>query len=101
MFLLHGIVFTYEAVRVWEAKLTPSLIDNRHHCRGGSSRVRRSCYVDESYLKVHGRWNYLDRVIDRVAALMDVMLSEIRGIAAAEKFIRSAKAMTSVTPARG
>jgi len=28
MFLLRGIEFTYEAVRDWEAKLTPSLIDN-------------------------------------------------------------------------
>ena len=39
MFLLRGIEFTYEAVRDWEAKLTPSLIDNlRRHSR----------YVDES-----------------------------------------------------
>src|ERR1700729_4155677 len=28
MFLLRGIEFTYEAVRDWEAKLTPLLIDN-------------------------------------------------------------------------
>src|SRR5258708_29554290 len=28
MFLLRGIVFSYEAVRDWEAKLTPALAEN-------------------------------------------------------------------------
>ena len=40
MFLLGGIEFTYEAVRDWEAKLTPLLIDNLRRRRGGGSRVR-------------------------------------------------------------
>ena len=35
MFLLRGIEFTYEAVRDWEAKLTPLLIDNLRRRRGG------------------------------------------------------------------
>jgi len=100
MFLVRGIEFTYEAVRDWQAKLAPSLIDNLRRRRGGGSRVRRSWYVDETYIKVHGRWCYLYRAIDRTGALVDVMLSEIRDIAAAEKFFRCAKAVTSVTPAR-
>ena len=37
MFLLRGIEFTYEAVRDWEAKLTPLLIDNLRRRRGGGS----------------------------------------------------------------
>src|ERR1700683_372078 len=55
MFLLRGIEFTYEAVRDWEAKLTPLLIDNLRRRRGGGSRVRHSWYVDETYIKVSGR----------------------------------------------
>ena len=35
MFLLRGIEFTYEAVRDWEAKLTPTLIDTLRRRRGG------------------------------------------------------------------
>ena len=35
-----------------------------------------------------------------LALLVDVMLSETRDMAAAEKFLRSAKAVTGVTPAR-
>ena len=46
MFLIRGIEFTYEAVRDWEAKLTPSLIDSLRRRRKG--RVGKSWYVDES-----------------------------------------------------
>ena len=62
--------------------------------------VRHSWYVDETYIKVSGRWCYLYRAVDRTGALVDVMLSETRDMAAAEKLFRSAKAVTGVTPAR-
>ena len=60
MFLIRGIVFSHEAVRDWEAKLAPVLADElrrRRHCKGGA-RSRR-WHVDETYLKVGGRWAYL------------------------------------------
>src|SRR5262249_27773366 len=43
---------------------------------------------------------YLYRAIDRGGALVDVMLSEHRDLAAAKAFFRSARAVTGVTPAR-
>src|ERR1700738_433839 len=98
MFLIRGIEFTYEAVRDWEAKLTPSLIDSLR--TGGKGRVGNSWYVDETYIKVQGRWCYLYRAIDRFGALVDVRLSETRDMAAAKAFFRSAKAVTGVIPAR-
>jgi transposase-like protein len=100
MFLLRGIVFSHEAVRAWEAKLTPLLIDKLRRRRGGGSRVRRSWYTDETYIKVRGEWCYLYRAIDRSGTLVDVMLSETRDMAAAKAFFRSAKAVTGVIPAR-
>ena len=39
-------------------------------------KVGRSWYVDETYLKVHGRWCYLYRAIDRNGTLVDVLFSE-------------------------
>ena len=69
MFLIRGIEFSYEAVRDWEAKLTPSLIDDLRRRRKG--RIGRSWYVDETYIKVRGRWCYLYRAIDRHGALVD------------------------------
>ena len=98
MFLIRGIEFSYEAVRDWEAKLTPFLIDNLRRRRKG--RVGKSWYVDETYIKVSGRWCYLYRAIDRFGALVDVRLSETRDMAAAKTFFRSAKAVTGVIPAR-
>ncbi len=42
MFLIRGIVFSYEAVRDWEAKLTPALADSlrRRRRRGKVGRSR-------------------------------------------------------------
>ena len=58
MFLIRGIEFSYEAVRDWEAKLTPTLIDNLRRRR--KWRIGKSWYVDETYIKVRrrscGRW---------------------------------------------
>src|ERR671929_1536642 len=82
MFALRGIVFSYEAVREWEAKLTPALAEQLRRRRKG--KVGRSWHVDETYLKVGGRWCYLYRAIDRSGALVDVMFSEYRDMAAAK-----------------
>jgi putative transposase len=41
---------------------------------------------------VHGDWKHLYRAIDRDGALVDVMRSEHRNLAAAKRFFRSAKA---------
>src|ERR1700749_4968260 len=98
MFLIRGLVFSYEAVRDWEAKLTPALGENLRRRRKG--KVGRSWYVDETYIRVRGGWRYLYRAIDRAGALVDVMLSEHRDLAAAKAFFRSAKAVTGVTPDR-
>jgi putative transposase len=101
MFLQRGVVFSHEAVRDWEAKLAPVLageLRRRRHGRGGARR--RHWHVDETYLKVRGRWAYLYRAIDRDGGLVDVMLSERRDMAAAQAFFRSAKAATGVTPDR-
>ena len=95
--LIRGIVFTYEAVRDWEAKLTPALAEELRRSRKG--KVGRSWYVDETYIRVHGHWKYLYRAIDRDGALVDVMLSEHRNLAAAKRFFRSATAVTGVLSA--
>jgi putative transposase len=101
MFLQRGIVFSHEAVRVWEAKLAPVLADElRRHRHGRGGARARHWHVDETYLKIRGRWCYLYRAIDRDGNLVDTMLSEHRDMAAAQAFFRSAKAATGVTPER-
>jgi transposase-like protein len=99
MFLLRGIVFSHEAVRDWEARLAPVLASSLRqgrHGRGGAGR--RSWHVDETYLKVRGRWCYLYRAIDRNGNLVDTMPSEHRDMAAAKAFFRSARSVTGIVP---
>lgn len=91
-------VFSYEAVRQWEAKLTPALAEDLRRRRRG--KAGRSWYVDETYIKVSGRWCYLYRAIDSAGRLVDVMFSERRDMKAAKAFFRSAKAVTGRTPDR-
>jgi putative transposase len=96
MFLIRGIVFSHEAVRDWETKLTPALAEGLRRRRRG--KVGKSWYVDETYIKVRGHWRYLYRAIDRNGALVDVMFSEHRDMTAAMAFFQSAKTVTDVTP---
>jgi putative transposase len=101
MFLQRGLFFSHEPVRDWEAKLAPMLTDELRRRRRGKGGVRgRRWHVDETYLKVRGRWCYLYRAIDHDGRLVDTMLGERRDMAAARAFIRSAKAATGVTPDR-
>jgi transposase-like protein len=94
-------VFSHEAVREWEAKLAPVLADElRQRRRGKGGAGRHHWHVDETYLKVGGRWAYLYRAIDRDGNLVDTMLSEHRDMAAAQAFFRSAKSVTGQVPER-
>jgi putative transposase len=51
MFLIRGVVFSHEAVREWEAKLTPALAETLRRRR--RRKVRRSWLVDESVPRTH------------------------------------------------
>jgi IS6 family transposase len=48
--------------------------------------------VDETYVKVGGRWKYLFRAVDKHGVLIDFMLSDRRNTRAAHRFL--AKALT-------
>ena len=52
--------------------------------------LRHACgdrwFVDETYVKVAGRWRYLYRAVDQYGQVSDVMMSEQRDTAAARRF---------------
>jgi len=98
---LRGIEVSYEAVRDWETKLLPVMGDELRKRRHGKHRgPGTSWHVDETYLKVRDRWNYLYRAIDRDGNLIDAMLSEHRDMKAAKAFFRTARATVGVRPDR-
>jgi transposase-like protein len=46
--------------------------------------------VDETYVRVAGRWRYLYRAVDQYGQVVDVMMSEQRDTAAARRFFTAA-----------
>jgi putative transposase len=85
-------------MREWEAKLAPLLGEALRKRRHGA--VGHSWYVDDTYVRVQGQWQYLYRAIDRDGQLVDVRLGATRDLAAAEACFRSAWTVAGVTPER-
>ena len=96
MFLERGIVFTHETVRDWEARFAPLVADQLRIKRRG--QAGRSWYVDETYIKVHGKWCYLYRAIDADGNLVDSRLSEKRDMEAAQQLFKQALAVVGHAP---
>jgi putative transposase len=96
MFLSRGFPFTHEAIRDWEARFAPLIAEQLRTKRRGQAGT--SWYVDETYLKVNGKWCYLYRAIDQDGHLVDSMLSEKRNMEAAQRFFRQAVAVVGHAP---
>ncbi len=98
LLLQRGYEVTHETIRGWEARFAPLLAERLRARRRG--QASRSWYIDETYVKVAGRWCYLYRAIDRDGALIDSMLSEHRDRSAARRFLRRLVEVTGGRPER-
>jgi transposase-like protein len=98
MFAVRGYDFSHETVREWEARCAPLLSAQLKAKRRG--QAGKSWYVDETYVKVNGRWHYLYRAIDREGNLVDTMLSPIRDLEAAKAFFKQAVETVGHKPER-
>src|SRR6476619_359265 len=96
LFLMRGYEFSYETVRDWEQRFAPLLAEHLRRRRKG--KVGRRWYVDETYVKVKGKWCYLYRAIDRDGNLVDSMLSATRDMDAAQRFFRGAQSIIARAP---
>jgi len=96
MFLDRGYLFTNETIRDWERRFAPLITEQLRTKRRGQAGV--SWYVDETYVRVHGKWCYLYRAIDHDGNLVDSMLSEKRNMESAQKFFKQAVAVVGSMP---
>src|SRR5947207_8067667 len=71
----------------WVQRYAPEL--NRR-CRPELRLTDRSWRVDETYLRVAGKWTYLYRAVDSAGATIDFLLSARRDAAAAKRFFQKA-----------
>jgi len=88
MFLTRGFTFTHEAVRDWEERFAPLLTARLKARRRG--KAGRKWHVDETDVKVAGRWCSLYRAIDSEGNLVETMLSTTRDREAAKRFFACA-----------
>ena len=71
----------------WVQRYAPEL--NRR-CRPELRRTNRSWRVDETYIRVAGKWTYLYRAVDSTGDTIDFLLSPKRDADAAKRFIQKA-----------
>jgi transposase-like protein len=76
-------------------RFTPLLADAARPCR---HRVGDRWSVDETYVKVGGRWRYVYRAIDQFGQVIDVYVSPRRDATAAHRFVERAIGATKVAP---
>ena len=91
----RGIQVDHVTVYQWVLRFTPLLAEAARPCRHA---VGNRWWVDETYVKVAGRWRYVYRAIDQTGQVIDVFVSPRRDAPAARRFFERAVATTNVTP---
>jgi transposase-like protein len=83
----RGVEVDHVTLFRWVQRFTPQLVDAgrpRRHCGGDR------WFVDETYVRVSGRWRYLYRAVDQFGQIIDVMVSVRRDGQAARRFFQRA-----------
>jgi transposase-like protein len=83
----RGVEVDHVTVHRWVQRFTPLFAE-------AARPLRHACgdrwFVDETYVKVAGRWRYLYRAVDQYGQVIDVLLSEQRDTEAARRFFTRA-----------
>lgn len=85
MMLERRLEIAHTTIYRWVISYSPKINQRcRRHLRSTSDSWR----VDETYVKVKGKWQYLYRAIDSQGQTIDFLLSEQRDTNAAKRFLR-------------
>ena len=91
----RGIQVDHVTIFRWVQRFTPLLADAARPCRHA---VGDRWQVDETYVKVAGRWRYVYRAIDQFGQVIDVFVSPRRDVKAARRFFERAIGTTKRAP---
>src|ERR1017187_6479876 len=83
----RGLCLSHTTIMRWVQRYTPEFEKRWTRFARKEGRFWR---VDETYLKVRGRWGYLYRAVDWDGNTGDFRLSPTRAVAAAKAFFRKA-----------
>jgi IS6 family transposase len=85
----RGVEVDHVTVYRWVQRFAPLFADAARPLRHAAGD---RWFVDETYVKIAGRWRYLYRAVDQYGQVIDVLLSEQRDTAAARRFFTRARA---------
>jgi transposase-like protein len=91
----RGVEVDHVSIHRWVLRFAPLLAEAARPCR---HRVGDRWRVDETYVKVAGRWRYVYRAIDQFGQVIDVFVSPRRDVRAARWFFERAIGTTKITP---
>ena len=83
----RGISVDHSTVHRWVVRFSPLLLEQFNKRKRA---VTGKWHVDETHIKVRGRWMYLYRAIDSVGDTVEFWFSEHRDLPAAKRFFRKA-----------
>jgi hypothetical protein len=92
----RGVTVDHAIVHRWALKILPALTKA---FRSRKRAVGKSWRMDETYIKVRGRWKYLYRAVDRDGDTVDFLLTTCRDEAAARRS-SSGRSISTVGPRR-
>ena len=88
----RGLKADHTTVWRWVQCYAPELEQRLRHCLKPTNKSWR---VDETYVRVKGRWGSLYRAIDSAGATIDFLLSALRDAEAAKRLFRKALSNSS------
>jgi len=91
----RGVEVDHVTVHRWVQRFTPLLAEAARPCWHA---VSTRWHVDETYVKVAGRWRYIDRAIDQFGQVIDAYVPPRRDSSAAHRFFEQAIDDTKVSP---
>jgi putative transposase len=83
----RGVELDHATIHRWVLKYSPQLEEEFHPRK---RPVGRSWRMDETYIRVKGKWRYLYRAVDKTGQTIDFPLTEHRDTEAAWRFLRQA-----------
>lgn len=93
----RGLSVAHTTIYRWVQHFAPELEKRiRPHLKPSNDSWR----VDETYIKVRGKWLYLYRAVDSTGQTIDFLLNETRSKRAAKRFFRQALGQSHVTHPR-
>jgi transposase-like protein len=91
----RGLSVDHTTIFRWVQEYSPK-IDKRS--RPYLKQTNDSWRVDETYVKVKGKWMYLYWAVDSTGQTLDFLLNETRSTRAAKRFFRNVLGRPNITP---